>query len=49
MYAEAGHDIILQNKEYENLSCKAECKAEERCYMQGFNDALRLVLNAKQR
>ena len=45
--AEAGHDIMLQNKEYESLSCKCECKAEELCYLQGYNDAMRMILNIK--
>lgn len=45
--AEAGHDIMLHNKEYEDLSSQLESKAEETSYMQGFKDGMRMILNLK--
>jgi|GEM_PF-1724335 len=45
--AEAGSDIMLQNKEYEDITCQMEARAEELCYMQGYNDAIRMILNSK--
>lgn len=32
--------------EYENLSCEIEYKVRELCYMQGFNDAIRLLIKS---
>lgn len=34
-------------KEYEELSCQMETRAEELCYLQGFNDAIRVLFNTK--
>jgi hypothetical protein len=45
--AKAGHDIMLQNREYEDLTCQKEGMSQELCYMQGFNDAMRMILNSK--
>lgn len=32
---------------YEDLSVQIECKAEELCYMKGFNDAMQMMLSSK--
>jgi hypothetical protein len=32
---------------YEELDCQIGAKAEELCYIQGFNDAMQLVINSK--
>lgn len=44
---EVGNDIMRQNKEFEALVCQDECKAQEICYLQGYNDAMRMILNLK--
>lgn len=33
---------------YSDLSDQMEAKAEELCYMKGFNDAMQMMLNSKQ-
>lgn len=40
---EVGNDIMLQNKEFEDLTCQLECIEQELCYMRGFNDAMQLI------
>jgi hypothetical protein len=34
--------------EYGNLTAESETLVQEICYIQGFNDAMQLILNAKQ-
>jgi hypothetical protein len=44
---EVGNDIMLLNKEFENLVCQEEIKSQELCYLQGYNDAIKLFTNLK--
>jgi hypothetical protein len=32
---------------YDNLSCELEARAQDLCYTQGFNDAMRMLLYLK--
>lgn len=43
---DAGHDVILRNNEYEDLITKMSCMEQELCYIQGFNDAMKLIINS---
>jgi hypothetical protein len=46
--AEAGHDIMLQNKEYEYLTALMDTKTQELCYIKGYQDGLALMMNIKK-
>lgn len=51
-YQELQNQLIEASKNkdiklYDNLSCQMEAKAEELSYLQGFNDAIQMILNSK--
>lgn len=49
-YMEMEHGLIPAKnniKAFSELSCNVQARAEELCYIQGYNDAIRLMLSSK--
>ncbi len=51
-YARLQSDSLLaiENKDfgsYAKIAAESEAKVEELCYMQGFNDAMQLIMNSR--